>query len=104
MDGELLLNTRCTVCHTRARIDEEDEDLDGWTEIVNRMQGYGAQLSDRERDSLIAYLVATHGDADDDHDDDSGKGRGRGGDDEDDHDDDSGKGRGRGGDNKDDDD
>jgi len=74
------------VCHSRARIDDEDEDLEGWAEIVTRMQGYGAQLSDSERQTLLAYLVATHGE--DDDDDDSGKGRGRG--------------RGRGGDDDDD--
>lgn len=77
---------RCTVCHSRARIDDEDEDLEGWAEIVTRMQRYGAQLSDSERQTLLAYLVATHGE--DDDDDDSGKGRGRG--------------RGRGGDDDDD--
>lgn len=79
----MLLEIRCTVCHSRARIDDKDEDLKGWTEIVNRMQGYGAQLSAVEKETLIAYLGATHGE----DDDDSGKGRGRGrsgGDDSDD--------------------
>ena len=73
------------MCHTRARIDDEDEDLEGWTEIITRMQGYGAQLSDQEKETLIAYLVATHGE-DDDDDSGRGRGRGRGGDDGDDDD------------------
>lgn len=76
----MLLETRCTVCHSRARIDDEDGDLEDWSEIVLRMESYGAQLSDDERQILVAYLVATHGeDEDDDHngsdDDHSGKGR-----------------------------
>jgi hypothetical protein len=75
---------RCTVCHSRARIDDEDEDLEGWTEIVNRMQGYGAQLSSQEKEILIAHLVATHGEDDDGSG--RGRGRGRGGDDDSDDD------------------
>lgn len=73
---------RCTVCHTRERIDEKDEDREDWTEIVDRMIGHGAQLTGEERATLIDYLVATHGE---DDSDDGGRGRGRG--------------RGRGGDN-----
>ncbi|NLE51724.1 MAG: hypothetical protein GX613_09990 [Chloroflexi bacterium] len=77
LDGEALINTRCTVCHTRARIDDEDEDREDWTAIVDRMISYGAQLSAAERAVLIDYLVAKHGE-DDEPDDDRGRGRGRG--------------------------
>ena len=72
------------MCHSRARIDDEDGDWEDWAEIVIRMEGYGAQLSASERQTLINHLVATHGE-----DDDGGQGRGRG--------------RGRGGDDRDDD-
>lgn len=75
-DPEMIINVRCTVCHTRARIDDEEEDLEDWTEIVNRMIGYGAQLTPQEKQTLISYLVATHGK--DSDDDDSGRGRGHG--------------------------
>jgi len=68
LDGAALVEQRCTVCHTRARIDDEDEDRDGWTEIVDRMISRGAQLSPDERLRVIDYLVATHGkDSDDNH-------------------------------------
>lgn len=56
IDANALIDTRCTVCHTRDRIDREQEDADGWAAIVDRMIGYGAQLSPEERDALIAYL------------------------------------------------
>jgi hypothetical protein len=60
LDGETLINERCTTCHTRERIDAEDTDEAGWTAIVDRMISYGAVLSAEERDALIQYLVETH--------------------------------------------
>ncbi|MGQ9850578.1 MAG: cytochrome P460 family protein [Aggregatilineaceae bacterium] len=56
IDANALIDTRCTVCHTRDRIDREQKDADGWAAIVDRMIGYGAQLTPEERDALIAYL------------------------------------------------
>jgi len=60
LDGDQLVNERCTVCHTRERIDAQDKDEAGWTETVDRMISYGAQLDDEERQTVIDYLVATH--------------------------------------------
>ena len=60
LNGEELVNERCTTCHTRERIDNEDEDEEGWTAIVDRMIAYGAQLNSAERQAVIDYLVATH--------------------------------------------
>lgn len=82
-DPQQIINVRCTVCHTRARIDEESEDREDWVEIVDRMVARGAQLTPQERETLLNYLVATHGE-DDDDDSGRGRGRGRGGDDRDD--------------------
>jgi cytochrome c5 len=60
LDGEALVNERCTVCHDRSRIDSKDKDEAGWTETVDRMISHGAQLNADERDAVIAYLVETH--------------------------------------------
>ena len=60
LDGEALVNERCTVCHTRERIDNADKDEAGWTETVDRMIGHGAVLSDEERAAVIQYLTETH--------------------------------------------
>ncbi len=60
LDGETLINERCTSCHTRERIDQADKDEAGWTETVDRMIAYGTVLSAEERDALIQYLVETH--------------------------------------------
>jgi predicted ester cyclase len=60
LDGNALVDERCTVCHSRERIDNADKDEAGWTETVDRMIGHGAQLSDEERAAVIQYLVETH--------------------------------------------
>jgi flagellar biosynthesis regulator FlaF len=60
LDGAALVDERCTVCHTRERIDAEDLDEAGWTEIVDDMVAKGAQLDDAEKAAVIAYLVETH--------------------------------------------
>jgi mono/diheme cytochrome c family protein len=60
LDGDALVNERCTVCHTRERIDSQDKDEAGWTATVDRMIGNGAQLNAEERAAVIQYLVETH--------------------------------------------
>lgn len=60
LDGNALVDERCTVCHTRDRIDQQDKDEEGWTATVDRMIGYGADLDSAERQAVINYLVETH--------------------------------------------
>jgi len=60
LDGEALVDERCTVCHTRDVIDAQDMDEEGWTQTVDRMITYGAELDSAERQAIIDYLVATH--------------------------------------------
>jgi len=60
LDGNALIDERCTVCHTRERIDMQDKDEAGWTQTVDRMISYGAQLDEAERQAVINYLVETH--------------------------------------------
>lgn len=57
ISGDELVNTRCTVCHSRDRIDNASKDQAGWTATVDRMIGYGANLTDAERQALIDYLA-----------------------------------------------
>ena len=56
LDGNALVEVRCTVCHSRSRIDNAQKDQAGWTATVDRMIGHGAQLNPAERDAVIAYL------------------------------------------------
>lgn len=60
LDGNALIDERCTVCHTRERIDQQDKDEAGWTATVDRMISYGADLDEAERQAVINYLVETH--------------------------------------------
>src|SRR5690606_35204497 len=60
LDGNALIDERCTVCHTRERIDMQDKDEAGWTQTVDRMISYGAQLDEAERQAVINYLLETH--------------------------------------------
>jgi hypothetical protein len=60
LDGQALVAERCSVCHSTARIDNTNLGEAGWTQIVNQMIGFGAQLNDQEKAAVIAYLTATH--------------------------------------------
>lgn len=60
LDGNALIDERCTVCHTRDRIDQQDKNDIGWTATVDRMISYGAALDAAERQAVINYLVETH--------------------------------------------
>jgi cytochrome c5 len=60
-DAQVLLEERCTVCHTLDRVEGAQKSREGWESTVDRMIEYGAQLTDDERSVLIDYLVATYG-------------------------------------------
>lgn len=61
LDGEALVQERCTVCHTAERIDNASKTAEEWASTVDRMIGYGAQLNDAERQAVIDYLAQAHG-------------------------------------------
>jgi cytoskeletal protein RodZ len=60
LDGQALMQARCTLCHNTARIEQAKKDRDGWEETVRRMVGKGAQLTKDEQDALIEYLAKTY--------------------------------------------
>ena len=57
LDGNALVNERCTVCHTRDRIDQAQKSPEEWAATVDRMMGYGAQLTPEERQAVLDYLT-----------------------------------------------
>jgi cytochrome c5 len=57
LDANALIDERCTVCHSRERIDAASKDVAGWTETVDRMIANGAQLSPEEREAVIQFLA-----------------------------------------------
>ncbi len=58
LDGDALVRMRCTVCHSRERINNATKDRAGWEATVDRMIGYGARLNDAERAAVIEYLAS----------------------------------------------
>jgi hypothetical protein len=49
------------VCHNLDRVQSKHEAQDWWAGTVARMVGKGAQLSEAEKATLVAYLAATFG-------------------------------------------
>ena len=61
VDGATLLQERCTVCHSLARVTSRQLTIDQWQNIVNRMIQRGAQLTSSEYKILVEYLAETDG-------------------------------------------
>ena len=60
-DGESLLETRCTDCHSLDRVKQAKKTRDQWAQNVTRMVGKGAQLNVDEQSTVIDYLSKTYG-------------------------------------------
>jgi cytochrome c5 len=61
LDGAMLLETRCSVCHSADRAKQARKTLDEWNQTVTRMITHGAQLTDAEKTALVDYLAKTYG-------------------------------------------
>ena len=60
VDGEALVQERCTVCHSLSTISGAGKSRDGWQSTVERMIGKGAQLVDAEKTAVIDHLAAAY--------------------------------------------
>ncbi len=60
-DGTEIVASRCARCHDTGRIASANYDRDGWTEVVSRMIGRGADLTDNEAMLLIDFLTSGGG-------------------------------------------
>jgi cytochrome c5 len=60
-EGEVLLEERCTACHTLDRVERAQKTQEEWVTTVERMIGLGAQLSESEKTTLVDYLAETYG-------------------------------------------
>ena len=60
LDGQTLMQQRCSVCHSLDRVTSAQKTLDQWTVSVNRMIAHGAQLNPQEEQILLAYLAANY--------------------------------------------
>jgi mono/diheme cytochrome c family protein len=55
--GKALVRTACTQCHGVDVIVSQSRSREDWTEVVSRMVGNGAQLSDEDYNQVIQYLA-----------------------------------------------
>lgn len=61
LNGETLLETRCSVCHSADRTRQAKKTRAQWEQTVTRMIGRGAQLTEAEETVLVDYLAKTYG-------------------------------------------
>jgi mono/diheme cytochrome c family protein len=58
--GEIIARA-CADCHGLEQIAATHQDANGWNEIVGRMIGNGAVLTDEDRQQVVSYLSANFG-------------------------------------------
>jgi mono/diheme cytochrome c family protein len=61
LNGESLLEARCSSCHSADRPRQKQKTREEWQTTVTRMIGKGAELTDAEQAQLVDYLAATYG-------------------------------------------
>jgi hypothetical protein len=56
--GKVLVENRCTKCHTLKRVKARMNKLDAksWSDIVKEMIGKGADLTPEEREVVVKFL------------------------------------------------
>jgi cytochrome c5 len=59
-EARLLLEAKCTMCHSTDLIAQQRLDRKHWEHIVQKMQSWGAMLSQDEMAALVRYLAATY--------------------------------------------
>lgn len=60
LDGQTLMNERCSVCHSTGRITSSRMTASQWTSLVDQMVNAGAQLNNDEKQVLVDYLAANY--------------------------------------------
>jgi cytochrome c5 len=55
--GAALLQARCQSCHDLRLIEQQRLNADGWARELDKMVGWGAALTDSERQMLIEHLA-----------------------------------------------
>ena len=53
LDGNALLEQRCTACHTLDRVERASKSAEEWGLTVRRMVGLGAELDAAEQETII---------------------------------------------------
>ncbi len=59
-DGQSLLQTRCTQCHSLSRVTTSQQNSTQWKATVDKMIRNGAELTPQEEQVLVNYLAQTY--------------------------------------------
>ena len=60
LDGEALVQERCTQCHALSTVTGAQKSRDGWQSTVESMIAKGAQLNDAETAAVVDYLTEAY--------------------------------------------
>ena len=60
LDGQALVEERCTKCHDLTRVKAAKKSEEGWKVTVERMVRKGATLEKAEQEAAIEYLTETY--------------------------------------------
>jgi mono/diheme cytochrome c family protein len=55
--GRVLIETKCSLCHTLDRIKAADHDGPAWEATIARMRQNGAVVTEAEAQSILNYLA-----------------------------------------------
>ncbi len=58
--GQVLMQTRCSVCHSVSRVTSAHKTASQWKASVDRMINNGAQLTAQEEQTLVDYLAQNY--------------------------------------------
>jgi cytochrome c5 len=61
IDGEALLQQRCTACHNLNRVTNKSWSMEQWERNVTDMINKGARLNAEEKEALVKYLAENYG-------------------------------------------
>jgi MFS family permease len=56
-EGQLLLQTRCTQCHSLEKVQQGKKTRSEWEETLSKMEGFNVKISDTEKQVLLDYLT-----------------------------------------------
>src|SRR5512140_533575 len=57
LDGQVIMQQSCSVCHSITRVTSAHHTAAQWQNTVNRMINHGAKLTSKEEQALIDYLA-----------------------------------------------
>lgn len=60
LDGQALVQERCTKCHDLTRVERAKKTQQEWQATVERMIEHGAQLTPAEQEAVVKYLAETY--------------------------------------------